>query len=932
MTPRFPITLASLALALTVSAQDGLPIADLKRDSPVNFSKEIAPFLRKNCFACHNEKKAKADLNLESPEAMLTGGDSGPALVAGKPLESFVFTYAAHLEDDPMPPTKNKSNAVNLTPDQLALLKLWIEQGAKGGSAAILAGPTEWQSLEGVHTIYSVAISEDRRFAATGRGNRLAIYDLRTGALDAELTDPKGSPGTAHRDLVHSLAFSRTGILASGGYRNVKLWKREIRPASRVASTLTDQTTALTTSSDRAWMAAGDAKGHVIVRNLDTPENAPPAKLHGAAVRDLLFSTDGKFLYSVSDDKTVVRAAFPEAKDSPKLTLPSEALSLALLENGQKLAVGCADGIIRVFPISLFDLAQEEREKSPPPAEFKGHSAKVIALGLLGPGATQLISASEDGSARIWDLAGKPVRQLAHGSAISALAVHSQSNKVATAGADGVARLWNAADGKPLGELKGDLDFDLRQTRTTQRRDLAKRIAELRKKQLGEREKQWQVLKEKAKTDAAKVAAALVDLTTKEATAEAKRTLSDSAQANASALEATKDPALGKANEQAKKAEEEAKKAESELVTAERNLRNAERTRDLTVKDGTKAGESFLTTHAASAQADAVLATAEESVKAREAEAAKAGSGAIKSLAFSEDGTILAVGAEQIGVRLWSAVTAQPLDILQQTGTATALAYGTSNHLLAALPDKRLAMWSNPILWTLARQIGDPSTPEPFSDRVLALAFHPRGRLLATGCGVPSRNGEIRFWRVSDGSAEGVIEKAHLDTITGLAFSPGGHRLASSSTDRYLKIHQVANGELLDQLEGHTNHVLDVAWSADGETLASAGADHVAKLWAVESSKQKKTEAGFKKELTTIAFVGSGENLVLGGGDKILKSAGQNLAGVDDFIYDVAVSPDGATIISGGEKGILRVWQASDRKLLHSFIPPAPLAPETAAK
>ena len=44
---------------------------------------------------------------------------------------------------------------------------------------------------------------------------------------------------------------------------------------------------------------------------------------------------------------------------------------------------------------------------------------------------------------------------------------------------------------------------------------------------------------------------------------------------------------------------------------------------DLTVKDGTKAGESFLATHASSAQADAVLATAEETVKALEAEAAK---------------------------------------------------------------------------------------------------------------------------------------------------------------------------------------------------------------------------------------------------------------------------------------------------------------------
>jgi WD40 repeat protein len=239
--------------------------------------------------------------------------------------------------------------------------------------------------------------------------------------------------------------------------------------------------------------------------------------------------------------------------------------------------------------------------------------------------------------------------------------------------------------------------------------------------------------------------------------------------------------------------------------------------------------------------------------------------------------------------------------------------------------------WQTTASWHKTRQLGDPSEPNPFPDRVLALAFHPRGHLLATGCGIPSRSAKLDFWRVSDGSLASTIEKAHDDTITALAFSPDGTRLASSSTDRFVKIHDVASGTLLEQLEGHTNHVLDVAWSADGETIASAGADEVAKLWIAAEGRQKKTEEGFRKEVTSLHFLGLGEDVVLGSGDKIVKSAGQYLPGVQEFIYDVSARADGAVLAAGGDGGTLLVWRAQDRTLLHTFPPAKPATTDPAS-
>ena len=75
-----------------------LPIADLKRESAVDFEKEILPFLKNNCLACHNQTKAKGGLNLETPQTMLKGGESGAATAPGQSPESLVFKAAAHLD------------------------------------------------------------------------------------------------------------------------------------------------------------------------------------------------------------------------------------------------------------------------------------------------------------------------------------------------------------------------------------------------------------------------------------------------------------------------------------------------------------------------------------------------------------------------------------------------------------------------------------------------------------------------------------------------------------------------------------------------------------------------------------------------------------------------------------------------------------------
>ena len=200
-------------------------IQPLAMGAEIDFYRDVYPVLKANCISCHNKTTTKGDLNMESPELMKKGGETGPGVAAGKGAESLIVRAAAHQDDDLiMPPKNNKAGAVNLTTGEIELLKNWIDQGAK--HSVQQARQVTWQPLPpGVNPIYTVAMTKDGRFAACGRANQIFIYDLATRQFITRLAE---QAGVAHRALVQSLAFSPDGTrLASGSFREVKIWRLE---------------------------------------------------------------------------------------------------------------------------------------------------------------------------------------------------------------------------------------------------------------------------------------------------------------------------------------------------------------------------------------------------------------------------------------------------------------------------------------------------------------------------------------------------------------------------------------------------------------------------------------------------------------------------------------------------------------------------------
>lgn len=217
----FHILLLSLALLLPALA------------APINYEKEILPFLKDNCMACHNKTTTKAGLNMETPELMMKGGENGKGIEAGAGAKSLIYQAAAGDWDSEMPPKTNKVGASPLDEKELALLKQWIDEGAhhSGKQEKVIA----WEPLPAAFApIFAAGISPDGSHAAAARGNQVSIYHVPTGQLVTKLTDEAllksglyKKPGVAHRDIVPALLFTTDGQrLLTGSYREVKIWKR----------------------------------------------------------------------------------------------------------------------------------------------------------------------------------------------------------------------------------------------------------------------------------------------------------------------------------------------------------------------------------------------------------------------------------------------------------------------------------------------------------------------------------------------------------------------------------------------------------------------------------------------------------------------------------------------------------------------------------
>ena len=165
------------------------------------YETSIRPLLIEHCLKCHGEKKQWGGLRLDSREATLRGGDSGAAIVPGKPLESLLIQAVQQEDEDLRMPKGDKLNE-----RQIADLVRWIEMGATFPGATTAAtrtrDPNHWAFQPPAETPVPEVRNELWSQSAL---DRFILVKLEAAGMSP-------SPRADKRTLLRRVTFDLTGL------------------------------------------------------------------------------------------------------------------------------------------------------------------------------------------------------------------------------------------------------------------------------------------------------------------------------------------------------------------------------------------------------------------------------------------------------------------------------------------------------------------------------------------------------------------------------------------------------------------------------------------------------------------------------------------------------------------------------------------------
>lgn len=463
----FLLTLASASAQETKKDKQypPIPTIDLKRTDPISFDKDVFPIIDGKCTVCHSGNVVEAKFDMSTYAGILKGGKRGPAVIPRKSAESNLFLFCSRQKKPMMPPKSEDP----LTPQEVTILKLWIDQGAVAPTMERIRTKVVVHLPPAlVKPVRAVAVSPDGKLVAASRSNQVHLFALKTEPADPKkgrkkeeewvysrsLIDPnlKTTDGkeakAAHISLVESMAFSPDGkTLATGSFQELTLWDIEKAEPRQRLTGFADRVCAISFSADGKYFATGGGAptedGEIRIFNTSNGKLVTDIKNgHSDTVFGVAFSPDGKLLATCAADKFVKVFEVPGGKFVKAFEGHTHhVMGVGWTPDGKKIASCGADNLVKVW----------DYEKGEKVRDMKGHDKQVTALFFVGK-TPQFLTASGDMSVRLWnaDNGGNVQRFTGATDFLYAVSASADGTVVAAGGEEGVVRVYNGKTGALL--------------------------------------------------------------------------------------------------------------------------------------------------------------------------------------------------------------------------------------------------------------------------------------------------------------------------------------------------------------------------------------------------------------------------------------------------------------------------------------------------
>ncbi|MEM7794987.1 MAG: TIR domain-containing protein [Cyanobacteria bacterium P01_C01_bin.118] len=314
----------------------------------------------------------------------------------------------------------------------------------------------------------------------------------------------------------------------------------------------------------------------------------------------------------------------------------------------------------------------------------------------------------------------------------------------------------------------------------------------------------------------------------------------------------------------------------------------------------------------------------------------------VYDVSFSPDGQFLASGSWDKTVRTWT-LTGEPIaTVFGHSAQVHRVHFNQDGLLVSGGGDRTVRLWK--LDRPLINSLRDHQT------NVYGVAFSPDDQTIASA----GADNNIRLWN-RKGESQGILS-GHSAVVWDLSYSPDGQTLASVSTDRTVKLWDHRNKKLRATLHGHEGPVYAVAFSTDGEFIATGAGDRTVHIWRKDGTLITKI-VDLPKDVLSLAFSPDGQTLATSGwdhyvslwdiagklGDKPIQQEGkvyeiiypsegevdatdrfewqspERLEGHQGWVHDVVYSPDGEMIATASADGTARLWRNSDKELLNTL-------------